>query len=82
MYDDDTPVDIGVLYMTFLDIDGRNEGSEVVRLHGADSYVVDSNTDLTITTGNLKFSSKILKADRGKLIDSNCPYSPRFISGS
>ena len=51
VYDDDTPVDMDVLYLSFLDLDGPHAGTEVVRLHDAESYIVPDDTNLDITTG-------------------------------
>ena len=48
VYDDDTPVNIEYLYMTFLDIDGSQDGMETIRLHGINLYkTVDPDTTIT-----------------------------------
>jgi len=51
VYDDDTPVALEVLYLTFLDLDGENPGLEIVKLHGIESYITHPNTFLTLTSG-------------------------------
>ena len=50
IYDDDSPVVIDVLYMSFFDIDGERNGVETVRLEGIHSYYT-LNAAMDITSG-------------------------------
>ena len=51
VFDDDTPVDMDVLYLSFLDLDGPSEGHEIIRLNGVSQVYAHDDTGLTITEG-------------------------------
>ena len=53
VYDDDSPVEIDLLYLTFYDIDGPQYGTEEIHLYGIDSYIVEpSHPFIEIEFGN------------------------------
>ena len=56
VYDDDSSVNLEVLYLSFLDLDGPTAGHEVIRLYGVDDFYSHESTGLTISEGIKIFS--------------------------
>merc|ERR1719483_170487 len=51
IYDDDAPVDLGLIYLTFFDLDGKRGGVEELTLLGVDGYIVSDVPKVTLTSG-------------------------------
>lgn len=64
MDDNDNPINMEMLYMTFYDLDGERDGVETVRLEDIDEFVLPEtvNADVTSGEGWVQMSNNIEKS--------------------